>query len=343
MPLKIAKYMASIEKPRLPLASCRVNQDTDMLFDKALSLIKEKRFLLAAHYYTDINIQRLAEEAGGIIADSLAMAKFCTEHPAERIVVAGVYFMGETVKILNPSKMVFMPNLTATCSLDVGCPSGKFSKFCEDYSDRTVVAYINTSAAVKAQADWIVTSRIAIDVVKHLSISGKKILWAPDKHMANYIEQETNADIISWDGACIVHDAFKTDALEKLKLIYPDAGVLAHPESPAPILEMADFIGSTNEIISAATNLDYDTFIVATDRGIFYKLYSVAPSKNFIEAPNGGAGATCKSCAHCPWMEMNQLDSLVQVLEEENNEILVEPSLIEKARLPLQRMLDFPF
>jgi len=306
--------------------------------------LKQKDAVLVAHYYTDPVLQSLAEESGGCVSDSLEMARFGQEHPASTLIVAGVKFMGETAKILSPEKKVLMPTLEATCSLDIGCPPEDFYDFCDLHPDRIVVVYANTSAAVKARADWVVTSSIALDVVEHLHSRGKKILWAPDKHLGSYVQKQTGADMIFWDGACIVHDEFKASSLKKLRNVYPNAALLVHPESPDAVVEMADMVGSTTQIINAASDMPNDTFIVATERGIFYKLQQTVPGKSFISAPTGGEGATCKSCAYCPWMAMNQLDNLSSLLENLNNncnEIVVDPNLAKKALVPLERMLKF--
>jgi quinolinate synthase len=308
---------------------------------KIKRLLKQEDAIIVAHYYTDFALQQLAEETGGLVADSLEMARFCSEHPANTIVLAGVYFMAETVKILSPEKRVLMPDLSATCSLDVGCSADKFGEFCEENPDRVKVAYVNTSAGVKAQADWIVTSRIAIQLIEHLHRDGSKILWAPDKHMGRYVAEKTGADMVIWDGSCVVHNSFKVNSLKQLKQIYPHATILAHPEAPYAILEIADVVGSTTEIIKAAVTIDNDLFIVATDRGILTKLRHLSPNKTFIEAPSGGVGATCKSCAHCPWMGLNKLYNLLDVLENKKGEIHIADSVIDKARIPLERMLDF--
>lgn len=304
-------------------------------------LLKEQNAVLVAHYYTAPEIQALAEETGGCVSDSLEMARFGKEHPATTLIVAGVKFMGETAKILSPEKTVLMPTLEATCSLDIGCPVKEFSAFCDQHPDREVVVYANTSAAVKARADWVVTSSIALDLVAHLHSQGKKILWAPDKHLGSYVQRETGADVLLWDGSCIVHEEFKAKALEDLRRVYPEAALLVHPESPKAVVDMADVVGSTSQLINAAKNLPNPTFIVATDRGIFYKMQQQAPGKMFIEAPTAGNGATCRSCAHCPWMALNQLDNLALELETHQNEVKVDPALIEKAMIPLNRMLDF--
>jgi len=309
--------------------------------DQIKILLKEQDAVLVAHYYVDQELQELAEETGGYISDSLDMAKFGNEHPAKTLIVAGVRFMGETAKILNPEKRVLMPTLKAECSLDLSCPIEEFAPFCDAHPEYTVVVYANTSAAVKARADYVVTSGIALDLVSWLGKQGKKVLWAPDKHLGHYIQKVSGVDMLLWQGSCIVHDEFKTRSLGDLTEKYPDAAVLVHPESPDEIIAMADVVGSTTQIINAAKDLPNKQFIVATDKGIFYKMKQEAPGKEFIEAPTHGVGGTCTSCAHCPWMAMNGLHNLLDVLKTGNNEIFVDEAVRIKALQSTQRMLDF--
>ena len=297
--------------------------------------------VIVAHYYTAPEIQALAEATGGCVSDSLEMARFGRDHPADTLIVAGVRFMGETAKILTPQKRVLMPTLEATCSLDEGCPIEEFSAFCDAHPEREVVVYANTSAAVKARADWVVTSSIALDVAEHLAAQGKPIIWAPDRHLGDYVQRESGADVLLWDGACIVHEEFKARGIRDLKQVHPDAAVLVHPESPASVIALADRVGSTTQIIRAATELPNQTFIVATDQGIFYKLTQAAPDKHFIIAPTAGRGATCRSCANCPWMAMNDLEAMAAVFDRTDNEIQVPEALAAAAMRPLTRMLDF--
>ncbi len=311
------------------------------LKDRIKRLLKEQDAVLVAHYYTDPEIQALAEETGGCVSDSLEMARFGNAHPAKTLVVAGVKFMGETAKILNPEKRVLMPTLDATCSLDLGCPVDEFTAFCDAHPDYTVVVYANTSAAVKARADWVVTSSIAVDVIEHLHDQGEKIIWAPDKYLGSYVQKVTGADMLLWDGSCIVHEEFKAKGILDLKKVHPDAAVLVHPESPESVVEIADAVGSTTQLINAAKNLPHPKMIVATDKAIFYKMQQAAPGKEFFEAPTAGNGATCRSCAHCPWMALNALDNLAHVLESGDQEIFVDAELGKQAVVPLQRMLDF--
>lgn len=318
------------------------NQEKATYKAKIKQLLIEKNAVLVAHYYTDPEIQALAEETGGCVADSLEMARFGNQHPAETLIVAGVRFMGETAKILTPEKTVLMPELEATCSLDLGCPIEEFSAFCDQHPDHTVVVYANTSTAVKARADWVVTSSIALEIVEMLDSEGKSIIWGPDRHLGSYIEKETGADMLMWQGACIVHDEFKAKALRDLKIKYPEAAVLVHPESPANVVAMADAVGSTSQLIKASQDMPNQHFIVATDQGIFYKMEQASPNKTFVAAPTGGNGATCRSCAHCPWMAMNGLESIAQALENPlGKEIFVDEKLAKKALIPLNRMLNF--
>lgn len=304
-------------------------------------LLKEKNAVIVAHYYTDPVIQQLAEETGGIVSDSLEMARFGHADSATTLIVAGVKFMGETAKILTPEKTVLMPTLEATCSLDIGCPADDFSAFCDQHPDRTVVVYANTSAAVKARADWVVTSSIALDVVDHLDSCGEKILWAPDKYLGSYVQKKTGADMLLWNGSCIVHEEFKWQGVERLKSVYPDAALLVHPESPQAMVDIADAVGSTSQLISAAQTLPNQQMIVATDIGIFHKMQQAAPDKELIIAPTAGEGATCRSCASCPWMGMNNLKNLMDSLEQGSNEIFVDPDVGRQAMVSLQRMLAF--
>ncbi|MDN3609634.1 quinolinate synthase NadA [Vibrio ostreicida] len=307
------------------------------------ALLKEQDAVLIAHYYTDPEIQALAEETGGFVGDSLEMAKFGNRHPATTLIIGGVRFMGESAKILTPEKRILMPTLEAECSLDLGCPADKFTEFCDNHPDHTVVVYANTSAAVKARADWVVTSSIALDIVEHLDAEDKPIIWGPDRHLGSYIANKTGADMLLWQGECVVHDEFSADALRNMKAVYPEAAILVHPESPASVVELADAVGSTSQLIKAAKALPQKTMIVATDKGIFYKMQQLVPEKELIEAPTAGAGATCRSCAHCPWMAMNGLKAIEDALRfgGKEHEIFVEEAVRVKSLIPLNRMLDF--
>lgn len=303
--------------------------------------LKEQDAVLVAHYYTDPDIQDLALETGGCVGDSLEMARFGQEHEASTVLVAGVGFMAESAKILSPEKRVLAVHDEATCSLDLGCAPEDFKQFCAAHPDREVVVYANTSAAVKAQADWVVTSSIALDIVRHLHAQGKKILWAPDRHLGSYIQKQTGADILLWQGSCLVHDEFKADGLKALMNEHPDAQVLVHPESPASVIALADVVGSTTQLLRAAVNHPASTFIVATDQGILHAMRQQAPGKTFLAAPTAGESATCKSCAYCPWMALNSLEALHQRLSQPSPGIQVAAELREGARRSLQRMMDF--
>ena len=315
--------------------------DAVALQDEIKSLLIEKNAVIIAHYYTDPLIQALAEETGGVVSDSLDMARFGNSHTADILVVAGVKFMGETAKILTPNKQVLMPTLEATCSLDVGCPADEFARFCDQHPDRTVVVYANTSAAVKARADWVVTSSIALQVVDHLDALGEKILWAPDKYLGGYVQKNTGADMLMWDGSCIVHEEFKAQGILDLKKVYPQAAVLVHPESPESVVDIADVVGSTSQLIAAAQKLPYQQMIVATDQGIFYKMQQAVPDKQLLIAPTGGSGASCRSCANCPWMGMNSLQNLRDCLKQGSNEIEVDADIGAQAFTSLERMMNF--
>ncbi len=327
---------ASAKRPREPEPEEKV-----ALITNIKRMLKEQDAVLVSHYYVHPDLQDLAEATGGIVSDSLDMANFSHQHPAKTIVVAGVRFMGETAKILNPEKRVLMPDLAAECSLDLGCPADEFNTFCDAHPDRTVVVYANTSAAVKARADWMVTSSIALPIVQHLKERGEKILWAPDRHLGGYIQDKTGADMLLWQGSCIVHDEYKAQELVALKAAHPHALVLVHPESPRAVVQLADVVGSTSQLIKAAQQSTALIFIVATDNGILHKMRTLCPDKLFLEAPTAGKGATCKSCSHCPWMAMNGLINLAEVLEKGNNEIHVDAAVIPRAVKPIQRMLDF--
>ena len=311
------------------------------LKERVRRLLRERDAVMVSHYYVHPDLQDLAEETGGLVSDSLEMARFGRDHPAGTLVVSGVRFMGETAKILSPQKRVLMPDLEANCSLDLGCPVDAFGAFCDQHPDRTVVVYANTSAAVKARADWMVTSSCALDVVRALDAQGHKILWGPDRHLGDYIRRETGADMLSWQGACIVHDEFKAVELALLKEAHPGAKVLVHPEAAADVIALADAVGSTSGILNAARRMEATEFIVATDTGLLHKLRMLNPGKTFIEAPTAGNGATCKSCAHCPWMAMNGLADVARVLETGAGEIQVDPALGLRARVPIDRMLAF--
>ncbi len=330
-----------VRVPAHPVKLEMPDREKAALKERIKTMLRQKNAVLVAHYYTDGELQDLAEETGGCVADSLEMARFAAEHPAQTLVVAGVRFMGETSKILNNEKRVLMPDLGATCSLDEGCPINLFTDFCDRHPDHTVVVYANTSAEVKARSHWVVTSGIALPVVRHLAEKGEKILWGPDRHLGRYVQRLTGVEMILWPGSCVVHEEFKADALARLRKLHPQAAVLVHPESPQDVVEQADVVGSTTALIQAVQRLPNKEFIVATDAGIFNKMRQLAPDKILLGAPTAGEGASCESCARCPWMEMNTLEKLAVALETGAGEIKVAPELAAKARIPIQRMLDF--
>jgi len=305
------------------------------------ALLKAQGAVLVAHYYVDGDLQDLALETGGLVADSLEMARFGRDHPATTLVVAGVRFMGESAKILSPGKRVLMPDLDATCSLDLGCPPEDFAAFCDAHPERKVVVYANTSAAVKARADWMVTSSCALAIVQHLKDQGHKVLWAPDRHLGRYIQEQTGADMLLWNGACIVHDEFKGLELDLLRRQHPEAKVLVHPESPQSVVAQADVVGSTTQLLDAVVKGSAPAYIVATDNGILHRMRQLAPGKTLIEAPTAGNSATCKSCAHCPWMAMNALQGVLACLEQGSGEIHVPEPVRSQALGCIDRMLDF--
>ena len=311
-------------------------------FDKIKKQLKEQDAVIVSHFYTHPNLQRLADETGGYVADSLEMARLGKEHPAKTLVVLGVRFMGETSKILSPEKRVIMPDLNAECSLDLSCPADSFSDFCDEHPDRTVVVYANTSAAVKARSDWVVTSSIALEIVKHLHDKGEKIVWGPDKHLGAYIEKMTGVDMIKWQGSCIVHEEFKALQLKKLMEQHPEAKVLVHPESPMSVIELGDVIGSTSQLLKAVKDLGAEKYIVATESGIFYRMQQSVKGVELIPAPSTiEDGFKRPAHALCPWMAMNGLKNLSQVLDSGANEVLVPDDIRIKAYKPIQRMLDF--
>ena len=323
-----------------PSAWLNEDQKADYV-TKIKALLKKKNAVVIAHYYVDDELQALAEETGGYVSDSLDMANFGSQHSAKTLVICGVRFMGETSKILSPEKTIIMPTLDAECSLDLGCPIDEFSQFCDQYPDREVVVYANTSVEVKARADWIVTSSNAIQIINHLMSQGKKIVWGPDRHLGQYIKNKTNADMIMWQGNCVVHDEFKLYELEELMKKHPQAEVLVHPESPESVIAKANFVGSTKQIIAAGKKSTAPTLIIATDHGLFYKMKQTVPDKLLIPAPTGGKSATCKSCAHCPWMAMNTLVNLYEALRDGTNTIEVDEDVRQKALIPLDKMISF--
>jgi len=333
----------SLDKELIPPVIVEKLDDIELINikEKIKKKLVEREAIIVSHYYTDPELQLLADETGGCVSDSLEMARFGHTSKAKTLIVCGVKFMGETAKILNPEKHILMPDLNANCSLDLGCPEDEFSKFCDAHPDHVVVVYANTSAAVKARADWMVTSGSAVDVIKHLSANNKKIIWAPDKYLGDYVQKQSGADMLIWQGSCVVHEEFKGSELEILRKNHPDAKVLVHPESPSSVIAQADLVGSTTAIIEAVSKMKAKKFIVATDKGIFYKMKEAAKNKILIEAPTAGKGATCISCAHCPWMAMNSLKKLLYILETGENEIFVAKNMIKQAKGSIEKLLKF--
>ncbi|THB66813.1 MAG: quinolinate synthase NadA [Gammaproteobacteria bacterium] len=318
------------------------SDEVDFYFNKIKKLVKEQNAVIVSHFYTHPLLQQLADETDGYVADSLEMARLGKEHPAQTLIVLGVKFMGETAKILSPEKKVIMPDLAASCSLDLGCPPDLFSQFCDQHPERTVVVYANTSAAVKAKSDWVVTSSIALDIVQHLHNKGEKILWAPDKHLGSYIEKMTGVDMIKWQGSCVVHEEFKAQQLKELMKKNPDAKVLVHPESPLAVIDLANKVGSTSQLLQAVKDFGAKKYIVATESGIFYRMQQAIEEVELIPAPSTiEDGFKRPAHALCPWMAMNGLKNLCEILENGGNEIEVPENIRQKAFTPIQRMLDF--
>ena len=331
---KATQARASVQAPLAPNIRRSLRQ-------QAAEFLSREDAVLVAHYYVDSDLQELAEDTGGCVADSLEMARFGFTHSASTVVVAGVRFMGETAKILSPEKRVLLIEPQAECSLDLGCPADAFSTFCDQHPDRTVVVYANTSAQVKARADWVVTSSIAQDLVADLSAKGEKMIWAPDRYLGDYVRRQTGADLLLWDGSCIVHEEFKGEVLSNLRKQHPEAKVLVHPESPASVIDLADVVGSTTQLIAAAQRLESSFFIVATEEGILHKMRQSAPDKTFLAAPTAGEGATCVSCARCPWMKMNDLQRLIAALQAGSGEVSIDEEVRARAAVPIQRMVEY--
>ena len=309
--------------------------------EKIKKVLIENDAKLIAHYYVDESVQRIAEDTGGIVSDSLEMARFGNQQKESCLIVAGVRFMGETAKILNPTKKVYVLDNDATCSLDEGCEHKSFIDFCKNYPEREVVVYANTSAEVKAHADWVVTSSIALSVVEHLTAQDKKIIWAPDKYLGQYIIDKTGADMILWDGACIVHEEYKAIELKKMIDQYNDCDVLVHPESPRSVIHLADVVGSTTRLIEASKISNKKYIIVATESGIIYQMKKNSPDKVFLEAPTAGEGASCESCGKCPWMKLNSLEKILKLFDGSSTEINLPNDVIKRAQKSIQRMINF--
>ncbi len=294
-------------------------------------LKKEKNAVILAHYYQEEAIQSIADYLG----DSLYLAKKAAEIDAEIIVFAGVHFMAETAKIINPSKKVVLPDLKAGCSLADSCPPNDFAQFKKQYPEAIVVTYINCSAEIKALSDVVCTSSNAIKVIESIP-EDRQIIFAPDKNLGRYLIKQTGRDMILWDGACIVHEAFSFEKIVKLAKEYPQAKFIAHPESESQVLDIAHYIGSTSGLLDFVQKDETNTFIVATEAGILHEMKKRCPSKIFIPAPVDDD--TC-ACSECAFMKLNTLDKLHRCLLNESPEIILDEALIESARLPIERML----
>jgi quinolinate synthase len=303
---------------------CPVTEDTILLKDD------EKNAVILAHFYQISEIQDIADYVG----DSLGLSQNALKTKADIIVFAGVHFMAETAKILNPGKKVLIPDLNAGCSLADSCPPDQFKNFKLQYPDHVVISYINCSAAIKTMSDVICTSSNAIKIVESFP-KDQKIIFAPDKNLGGYINGLTGRNMVLWDGSCEVHDVIKTEAVIKLKTVHPDAILIAHPECKGVILELADYIGSTTGLLNFTRNSKSKKFIVATETGILHQMQKASPDKEFLIVP---ADETC-SCNDCPYMKMNTLKKLYDCLNNEQPELRLSKSLIEKAKKPILRML----
>jgi quinolinate synthase len=306
--------------------------DKTQLIAAITQLKKEKNAVIMAHYYQMGDIQDIADNVG----DSLALAQWAAKTEAEIIVLCGVHFMGETAKILSPSKKVLIPDLNAGCSLADSCPAEAFEAFTKANPYHTVISYVNTTAAVKALTDVVVTSTNAKKIVDSFP-KDAKLIFGPDRNLGNYINSVTGRSMLLWDGACHVHEQFSVEKLVKLKSEHPDALILAHPECKQTVLIMADFIGSTQALLNYATSSDKQSFIVATESGILHEMQKQNPDKEFIPVPPNDS--TC-ACNECNFMRLNTLQKLYDCLKNETPEILIDAELREKAVKPILRMLE---
>lgn len=301
------------------------------LAEKIRRLKIEKDAVILAHYYQVPEIQEIADYIG----DSLGLAQHASQTDAKIIVFAGVHFMAETAKILNPGKKVLLPDPEAGCSLADSCPAGPFKSFKQEHPDHMVISYINCSAEIKAMSDIICTSGNALEIVKSMP-EDQKIIFAPDKNLGRYINHMTGRNMLLWDGSCHVHDQLNIESVVKLKIANPDAVLIAHPECKEPIVELADFVGSTTALLKFTMKSDAQRFIVATETGILHQMKKNCPDKEFIIVPSD---ESC-SCNDCPYMKLNTLDKLYQALLDEKPEIILDEMLMKQAEIPIQRMLD---
>ena len=305
---------------------------TSDLKEKILELKKRKNAVILAHYYQEEAIQEIADFVG----DSLELSRKASQVDADIIVFAGVYFMAETAKIVNPNKKVIVPDVKAGCSLADGCPPKEFKTFLEKYPNHTVVTYINCTAEVKTLTDIVCTSSNAKKVIASIP-EDQSIVFAPDKNLGKYLIAETGRDMVLWEGSCIVHEAFSLEKLIDLYKKHPNATIIAHPESETHILKVAHYIGSTSGMLNHVKNSTNDTFIVATEAGILHQMQLDNPTKTLIPAPSKEDN-TC-ACSECAFMKVNTLEKLYQCLQDENPEVHLDNEIIEKALLPIQRML----
>lgn len=305
---------------------------TDELISEIKRLRREKNTVIMAHYYQIGDIQDIADMVG----DSLALAQYAAKTEADIIVLCGVHFMGETAKILSPQKKVLVPDIEAGCSLADSCPADEFEHFVKAHPDHTVVSYVNTTAAVKALTDIVVTSTNAKKIIDSLPLDAK-IIFAPDRNLGNYINSVTRRNMLLWDGACHVHEQFSVESLVELKKAHPKAKVLAHPECKNVVLMLADFVGSTQALLNYATNSQDTEFLVATESGIIHQMQKQNPNKVFIPVPP--VDSTC-GCNDCKYMRLNSLEKLYLCLKTEQPEILVDEALRVKAVKPIERMLE---
>ena len=297
-----------------------------------LDLKREKNAVLLAHYYQNKEIQELADYLG----DSLYLAKAAQNVDADIIIFAGVHFMAETAKIINPSKKVLLPDLNAGCSLADSCPPQEFAEFKANYPGAVVVTYINCSAEIKALSDIVCTSSNAVQVIESID-RDTPIIFAPDKNLGRFLIKETGRDLILWDGSCIVHEAFSFEKIVNLAKAHPKAKFIAHPESESQVLDIAHYIGSTSGLLNFVQNDDADSYIVGTEAGIIHEMKKVAPQKNFIPAPV--EDDTC-ACSECAFMKLNTLEKLYLCIEHEKPEILMDSKLMQKALKPIEKMLS---
>lgn len=302
------------------------------LISEILKLKKEKNAVIMAHYYTNGEIQDIADCVG----DSLALAQWAAKTDADIIVLCGVHFMGETAKILSPNKKVLVPDMEAGCSLADSCPADEFAKFVAEHPDHTVISYVNTTAAVKAHTDVVVTSTNAKQIVDSFP-KDQKIIFGPDKNLGSYINSITGRDMLLWNGACHVHEKFSVNKILDLKKQYPDAQVLVHPECKDVVVRLADKVGSTAGLLKYAIASDCNTFLVATESGILHEMQKAAPNKNFIAIPP--VDSTC-GCNDCVYMKLNTLEKLYNVLKNEAPEVVVDDAVREKAVKPIHKMLE---